>query len=141
MYAIRSYYVLEKGYYANLEADFRAKDGRIIPALMSARIIELGNEKFILSITRDIRELKQVQDELIWAKEIAELKEKEYKYLFNEMLDGFAIFKVIYDENNVPVDYRFVDINPAYEKLTGVKYDLVKDKSIREVLPGSYNFV
>ena len=53
----------EKGYYENLEADFRRRDGSITTALMSARIIVLHGIPHILSITRDISERKRAEAE------------------------------------------------------------------------------
>jgi PAS domain S-box-containing protein len=47
----------------NLEAPFRMKDGQIKIGLMSARLIQIENEPCILSITRDITELKQAEQE------------------------------------------------------------------------------
>jgi PAS domain S-box-containing protein len=47
----------------NLEASFRMKDGQIKIGLMSARLIRIENEPCILSITRDITELKQAEQE------------------------------------------------------------------------------
>ena len=48
----------EKGYYENLEAQFRRKDGNLTNALMSAKIISLNGIPHIISITRDISDLK-----------------------------------------------------------------------------------
>ncbi len=50
------------GFVRNLEADYKMKDGHIITGLMSASIIEINDEKCILSITRDITEIKRSQD-------------------------------------------------------------------------------
>jgi PAS domain S-box-containing protein len=36
----------------------------------------------------------------------------------------------------MPCDYRFLDINPAFERLTGLKRDFVLGKTYHEVLPG-----
>jgi len=47
----------------NLEAQFQLKDGRLITALMSATLIILRNKPHILTITRDISELKAAQQE------------------------------------------------------------------------------
>jgi PAS domain S-box-containing protein len=51
------------GYYENLEADFRMKDGSVTTALMSARVLELGGVPHILSITRDIGDRKRMEEE------------------------------------------------------------------------------
>ncbi len=48
------------GYVENLEAQFVAKDGKILVGLMTARTLHLNGENVILSITRDITERKQV---------------------------------------------------------------------------------
>jgi PAS domain S-box-containing protein len=47
------------GIVENLESLFRAKDGRLIPALMSAKVFYLNQEPHILSVTRDITEHKK----------------------------------------------------------------------------------
>jgi len=53
----------EQGYYENLEADFRRKDGSVGRGLMSARIIHLQGVPHLLSITRDITERKRAEQE------------------------------------------------------------------------------
>jgi PAS domain S-box-containing protein len=54
----------EKGFYENLETQFRKKDGSIITALMSARVISLKGVPHIISITRNITERKQIEAKL-----------------------------------------------------------------------------
>ncbi len=51
----------ENGYYENLEAQFRRKDGSVATGLMSARLISLNNAPHIISITRDISEQIQLR--------------------------------------------------------------------------------
>ncbi len=53
----------EKGFVENLGAEFVSKNGDIKYGLMSAAVIEIGGEKVILSITRDITERKQIEQE------------------------------------------------------------------------------
>ncbi len=62
----------EFGIIENLESVFKSKDGKFIPALMSAKIITLKNKPHILSVTRGISERKEFEQELIAAKEKAE---------------------------------------------------------------------
>lgn len=54
----------ENGKYDNLEAKYRTKDDRIIEGLMSASLINLNGVPHIISITRDISEIKKAQTEL-----------------------------------------------------------------------------
>jgi PAS domain S-box-containing protein len=63
--------------------------------------------------------------------------EERYRSLFNSMTEGFAIHEIITDEAGRPCDYRFLDINPAFERLTGLKRESVVGKTQNEVLPGN----
>ncbi len=67
----------------------------------------------------------------------AKQAENEYRKLFQEMLDGFALHEIIFDEQGKPIDYRFLDVNPAFERLTGLKKDDLIGRSVLEVLPGT----
>ncbi len=55
--------VWEHGSVSNYEARFRCKDGQLITGLMSATLLELDGETCILSITREIEQLKQAEAE------------------------------------------------------------------------------
>jgi len=61
--------------------------------------------------------------------------ERNYQTLFNEMLDGFALHEIICDESGNPVDYRFLNLNPAFERMTGLKAKEVVGRTVLEVLP------
>jgi PAS domain S-box-containing protein len=58
------------------------------------------------------------------------LKESEAKYrdLFNSMNEGMALHEVIYDEQGRAIDYLIVDVNPAFEKQTGLPTETVKNQ-------------
>jgi len=62
--------------------------------------------------------------------------EERYRSLFSGMTEGFALHEIICDEKGEPVDYRFLDINPAFERLTGLKRKDVVGRLMSEVLPG-----
>jgi PAS domain S-box-containing protein len=61
--------------------------------------------------------------------------EERYRSLFDNMTEGFAIHELIFDEKGEPCDYRFLDINPAFEKITGAKREDLIGKAQRNVLP------
>ena len=42
--------------------------------------------------------------------------DQNYQMLFREMIDGFALHEIICDDLSQPVDYRFLVVNPAFEK-------------------------
>ncbi len=51
------------------------------------------------------------------------------------MTDGFGLHEIICDERGRPCDYRFLEINPAFEQLTGLKRADVLGKTFKQVLP------
>jgi PAS domain S-box-containing protein len=69
------------------------------------------------------------------AEETLRLSEERYRSLFQGMTEGFAIHEILLDENGKPYDYRFLDINPAFERLTGLLQEDVIGKTFNEALP------
>ncbi len=61
--------------------------------------------------------------------------ERDYQILFREMLDGFAMHEIILDERGRPVDYRFLAVNPAFERLTGLSAETIVGRTVLEALP------
>jgi PAS domain S-box-containing protein len=59
--------------------------------------------------------------------------EENYRSLYESMDEGFCVIEMIYDQNGKPVDYRFIDINPAFENQTGFQQAL--GKSILQMVP------
>jgi PAS domain S-box-containing protein len=55
--------LMAQGHCENFAADFRKKDGRTIPGLMSARVMEINGDTCILSVTRNISEIKRLESE------------------------------------------------------------------------------
>jgi len=60
--------------------------------------------------------------------------EKRYRSLFENMLEGFAYCKMLYDDEGRPIDFIYLDVNAAFERLTGLKD--VKGKKVTEAIPG-----
>src|SRR5271157_1460005 len=65
----------EQGYVRNLEAEVRMKDGRVVPYLISSNIVTLNGEQCVVSVGREITELKKIQNELTTT--VARLTETE----------------------------------------------------------------
>jgi PAS domain S-box-containing protein/putative nucleotidyltransferase with HDIG domain len=58
-----------------------------------------------------------------------------YRSLFDEMLEGFALHEIVCDDQGKPIDYRFIEANPAFERLTGRSRDEIIGRTVRDVLP------
>jgi PAS domain S-box-containing protein len=59
--------------------------------------------------------------------------EARYRILFETLIEGFCTIEMIFDANGKPVDYRFLEINPAFEKQTGLRN--AQGKLMRELAP------
>ena len=56
-----------------------------------------------------------------------------YRHLFENMLNGFAYCKMLFEQNQ-PQDFIYLKVNGTFEQLTGLKN--VVGKKVSEVLPG-----
>lgn len=63
------------------------------------------------------------------------VSEDKYRRLFNELTVGFALHEVVKNEDDECVNYRFLEVNPAFEKLTGVPEEKLIGKTVLEVMP------
>jgi len=71
----------------------------------------------------------------------AEKKAKQdYQLLFNAMVDGFALHEIICDQLGNPIDYRFLAVNPAFERILGKKASEIIGKTVLEILPGTESY-
>lgn len=74
------------------------------------------------------------------AAEALRVSEEKYRLLFENMNAGFALHEMVYDENGKPIDYRYLEINPGFEKLTGVPINSLLRKTVKEVLPNTESY-
>ncbi|BAY90590.1 MULTISPECIES: PAS domain-containing hybrid sensor histidine kinase/response regulator [unclassified Tolypothrix] len=85
----------------------------------------------INTVCEEITDRKQVEEAL-------RSSEERYRTLFETMEDGFCVVEVLFDENNTPIDYRFLEINPAFERETGLQQAIGKTAS--QLLPNLEKF-
>lgn len=62
--------------------------------------------------------------------------EERYRKLFSSMVAGFALHEILCDEAGKPVDYRFLEINQAFEHMTGLNAASAVGRTVREMIPG-----
>jgi hypothetical protein len=104
------------------------KCGHEFPIELSLAEWETTSGKFFTGIVRDITERK-LADQLL------RKNEEKYRLLFQNMTNGFALHEIILDAEGRPCDYRFLELNPAFEKLTGLKASDLVGKTIMEAMP------
>ncbi len=63
--------------------------------------------------------------------------ENRFRQLFNEMTEGFALHEIITNDQGKPCDFLFLEVNPSFEKITGLKREDLIGHTVREILPGT----
>src|SRR6266851_1452555 len=71
--------------------------------------------------------------QLTTANEALRESEKKYRTLFDSIDEGFCTIEVLFDGNNNPIDYRFLEVNPSFEKQTGIQN--ARGRRMREIAP------
>lgn len=87
-----------------------------------------GQVTGLLGISRDITQSRQAEVAL-------RASDARYRQLFEHMTSGFALHEIILDPTGRPVDYRFLQVNPAFEIQVGFTAEQLVGHTVREVLP------
>jgi len=103
-----------------------ALGGRALPSGVLFAVLGLtgGAAMVLRALNPDVRTGSVGTGKDITGQERAEaaLRESEERYgqLFNQLIEGFCIIEVLFDADQAPIDYRFLEINPAFEAQTGL---------------------
>ena len=113
----------------HFEGRFYRRNDRALRWIELTGILQPGGEdepRRILGTAAEITDRKQAEEKL-------RRSEERYRTLFESIDEGICIIDMIFDAAGRPVDYRFVDTNPAFEEQTGL-HDAV-GKTMRELAP------
>ncbi|HEX8386622.1 MAG TPA: PAS domain S-box protein, partial [Rubricoccaceae bacterium] len=87
-----------------------------------------GSLQGFVKIARDLTAQREAEAAL------AE-REDRYRTLFTTIDEGFALCEVVVGHDGEPVDYRFLEVNPAFAEMTGLPHELA-GRTARELIPG-----
>lgn len=106
----------------------RKKNGDLYWEIVSISPIksEMGVITNYVAVKEDITQRKNIEKALRQSKE-------QYRFLFENMLDGFAYCQMIFNDNK-PEDFIYIDVNYAFGELTGLHG--VVGKKVSDVIPG-----
>jgi PAS domain S-box-containing protein len=99
--------MIRNGEVRNMRATFYAKDGTLIPCLMSGTMVELDGKLTVLTITRNIGDLLAAEQKL-------KDSEASLRKIFDSILDPLSI---------TDLDGRFVDVNDEFLRLSEFSRD------------------
>ncbi|NTW04909.1 MAG: PAS domain S-box protein [Peptococcaceae bacterium] len=60
-----------------------------------------------------------------------------YKKIIEEFPIGYAYHKIICDQEGLPIDYEYIEVNPAFAELTGLNISDINGKRLSEIFSGS----
>ncbi|MCT4631506.1 MAG: PAS domain S-box protein [Firmicutes bacterium] len=101
---------------AEQEADKRLK---IINAMIG--ILVIVTSIFLFRENRSKRHFRQLS--------------QRYDSLFSNMKEGFALHEIVVNKLGKPIDYIFLDVNKAFEEITGLMGDEILGHSVKKILP------
>jgi PAS domain S-box-containing protein len=107
------------------EKEYFRKDGGRIPVLIGVTAFDEKRNQgvgFVLDLTERKRAEAELRD-----------SEQNYRMLFESIDEGFCTIEVLFDQNGKPIDYRFLQISPSFERQTGIKN--AAGKRMREIAP------
>lgn len=101
--------------------------------LVAERTLKLEQSQIVtLNILNDLKAENEARKQ---SEEFLRVSEERYRSLFSEMLNGFALHEIIYDKKGKPCDYRFLEVNPAFEKMTGLIGTEICGKTVLTIMP------
>lgn len=112
---------------APAETEVQSRDGRwFMLRIRPYRTVEDRIDGVVLTFV-DITARRQTERELLESRQ-------QYETLFNSIDEGFCMIEPIPARDGRPADYRFMEVNAAFERQTGLS-DVV-GKTARELIPG-----
>ncbi|MEO5347097.1 MAG: ATP-binding protein [Magnetococcus sp. YQC-9] len=127
--------VLEQGIATQMEIEVApgTPEWRVYWELKQPLIDGNGHIWGLCGISTDITDRKRIENEL-------KHSEQTYRSLFDNMLNGFALHEIILDDAGQPQDYRFLEVNQAFTKMTGLNPSEVVGHTVLEVMPRTEPF-
>ncbi len=103
------------------------------PKLWDVRVTPIldadGRPSRLLSVSRDISELRRADDAILEA-------EARWHGLFDKLREGFVLGELVRGNEGRVVDWRYLDVNPAWGDLVGLEPARAIGRTVRDLFPG-----
>jgi PAS domain S-box-containing protein len=114
------------------------QEGRWVSALtVNTRTARNWREDEVTLLQETVARLWSIIEQI---RALQALRESEYQYrtLFETIDQGFCVCQMLFDENDEPSDYRFLEVNPVFGQMTGLQQ--AKGKTARQLVPNLEDF-
>jgi PAS domain S-box-containing protein len=118
---------IAEGRQSRFIAPHRLSDGEMRQVEVFSSPIMTGGKSLLFSIIHDITERMMAEEALFES-------EKRYRLLFENMMHGFSYCRMLYNEQGLPVDFVYLEVNGAFELLTGLRN--VLGRKVTDIIPG-----
>ncbi|BAV34135.1 histidine kinase [Sulfuricaulis limicola] len=105
-----------RGIEDSYELTYIRKDGSRFPVIVSITALRGDHDAIIGYLLIGADNTARQRE-----KEALHESEERYRTLFESIDEGFCLIEMIFDEHKNPVDYRFLEVNPSLETLTGLR--------------------
>jgi PAS domain S-box-containing protein len=97
---------------------------------MVREVDENGKAKRVVGIEQDVTERMKAE---------SAIKESEQRYhsLFSSLTEGFAYCQMLFNQQEEPVDFVYLEINDAFERQTGLRRENIVGRKVSEAIPGT----
>jgi PAS domain S-box-containing protein len=107
----------------------RKGDGSLFWCRLEGKALDASKpQEGVIWIAEDITASKLTKEALLQS-------EERFRTLFMSMSEGFYLSKVIYDDKGNPCDYRYLEVNPTFERIVGLSRDQIVGKRYKELVP------
>ena len=91
-----------------------------------------GEHIGFLKILRDLT-ARQANEALVSSQHALFESENRYRTLFNSIDAGFCLIEMKFDDHGIAADYRFIEVNAAFERLTSIQH--APGRWMRDIAP------
>lgn len=101
------------------------EDGLILEVTYTPDFDQAGAVRGFTVLGNNVTERRRAEEKL-------RQSEERWRGLFEHMAEGFFVGEILYDENGQAYDFRFVEVNPSFAKLTG--FEQAVGKTARDLI-------
>jgi len=131
---------LNQPFFADWEKIVPRFTGKLSTEYAYVREIKIGEHWYLqqfsyIPIGPKIRVYTVNIDEKKKTEEALKVSEEKFRSLFENMIDGYAYCKMLFNKVGRAEDFIYLEINDAFEKVTGLKREKILGQKVSKIFP------